>query len=280
MDINLQETPIRKINDIYFKLEYKNPTGSVKDRGVSYQITEAIKHGHKSFVISSSGNAAISACFYAKKLNCDLIVFVSPKISKGKLAKLKSEKCKVVVSDKAVTDAFRFSKKNDIYNLRPSNDPNGWIGYRALARELDKQIGRVGSIFVPVSSGTLLYGIARGFGDLGYLPQLHAVQTTVVNLISSYFDSDYQKTDSSLCDALVAKTTSLKSELIKLIKKSKGFGWIISDPEIKRAWFYLKDKSIITSYEGAATLVAVRKAKEKGFELDNPVVCLLTGKYY
>src|SRR3989338_2581237 len=80
------KTPLVCINGIAFKCEYKNPTGSVKDRGLSFQISKLWEQKGKQAVISSSGNAAISAAAYCRLAGIKLTVFVSPGINRGKLA--------------------------------------------------------------------------------------------------------------------------------------------------------------------------------------------------
>lgn len=276
----LQETSLKEIDGIFFKLEYQNPSGSVKDRGVMHQIEEAKKEGYKNFVVSSSGNAALSAKYWTEKMHLGLTVFVSPNVNKGKLSKLRKTGTKVIVSKRPISDAIKFAKNADAFNLRASTDPNGYIGYKILAKEILNQVEDVGSVFIPASSGTLCYGVASGFDELNHLPQIHVVQTTYCNIIASHFDTDFKKTETSLADALVAKTSVLKEPLIKLVQQSAGSGWVVKDNEIEKAWKYLKRNNILTSFEGAATLAAVQKAKKANFDIQSPIVCLLSGKFY
>src|SRR4030042_3312682 len=79
------KTRLIDIDNVYFKLEYENPTGSVKDRGFAYQIAKLKEKGINKAVISSSGNAAISVANYCKLANIELTVFVGRNINKRKL---------------------------------------------------------------------------------------------------------------------------------------------------------------------------------------------------
>ncbi len=272
-------TTLKKIDDIYFKCEYENPTGSVKDRGLAYQISSLFSKGIKEAVISSSGNAAISAAKYCQMANIILTVFVSPKINKSKLDELEKLAIKIIQSSRPISDAFKYSKEKNIYNLRPSRDPVGHIGYSTIAYELDQEVGKVDAIFFPVSSGTTLVGVAQGYKKLGYIPKLFVVQTTAVHPIASQFDSDFKKTLTSLANSLAAKYSPREKEIAKIIKKSHGGGWVISDEEMIAARNWLLGHNIDCSYEGAATLAALWKAHKKGSVFRNPV-CLLTGKFY
>lgn len=268
-----------KLEGIIFKREDENPTGSVKDRGISYQLEWAKKLEIKDLVISSSGNAAISACYFCQKLDLNLFVFISPKINKKKLAAIQDYPFQVLVNKRAKSGSIKFARKNNYYHLRSSTDPRGTIGYQRIADEILGNRGRIDSIFIPVSSGTTLVGVAEGFRKAGFLPQIHAVQTTAVNTIAKSFDQDFTPSKISLADALVAKHTPRNKQVIELVKESKGWGWVITDEQIIEADRWLQEKGITTSYEGTAALAGIWKARKKNWQLGK-VICLLTGKKY
>lgn len=271
-------TPEVEFDGIIFKREDQNPTGSIKDRGLAYQISKAYEAGHQALVISSSGNAAISAASYCRLAGIKLKVYVSPRINKGKLRKIKALGVEVETSEKAVSEAERFSKKNNVLNLRPSVEKFGSEGYKSLAFELDECLGKIDSLFVPVSSGTSFSGLGAGYRELGYLPMMYAIQTTAVCPIASQFDFDYVPSKFSLADALVARVTKRKDEVLNLIRDSGGGAFVIDDDQITKAWRQLEAFGIETSAEGAVALAAVFKARKKGKNLGKKVVCLLTGQ--
>lgn len=273
-----------EIEGIIFKREDENPTGSVKDRGISYQLNWAKKTGIKNLVLSSSGNAAISACFFGQKFGLRLFIFVSPKINKKKLAIIEKYPYPVFITNRPISDSIKFAKKNKFYHFRSSTDLRGTIGYREIAKEILESQGnqgnrKIGAVFLPVSSGTILAGIAEGFRKLGSLPQIHAVQTPAVCPIAGEFDHDFLPAKSSLAESLVARYTLRKEKIVQLIKESRGWGWVVSDEEIIKADGWLKKHGVITSFEGAAALAGVWKANEKDWQTKK-TVCLLTGKNY
>lgn len=274
-----QDTPVGKIENIYFKCEYLNPSGSVKDRGISYQVEKLLEQDIKSAVISSSGNAAISAALYCNNAGIKLQVFVSPKINHSKLKTLEESGCNIEKTVKPISAAIKYAKENHAMNLRQSTDPNAAFGYEAIAYELERQISKIDAIFLPISSGTTLVGIASGFQRIGYFPSFHIVQTEAIHPLSALFDQNFRKKKESLADAIVAKFTPREDEILEIIKKSNGFGWVISDQEMIAARKWLVAHNLNCSYEGAATLAAYWKAKGKQYHYKNPV-CILTGIYY
>lgn len=272
-------TELKKIKEIYFKCEYQNPTGAVKDRGMAYQISKAFQKHFQKAVISSSGNAAISASNYCNLAGIKLYVFVSTKINPKKLTILKKQKCNLFLTEKPISSAFKFAKENNATDLRGSKDPNAYYGFSTIAFELIKEAPEIDAVFIPVSSGTTMVGIVSGFKKMGKYPAFHIIQTEFVHPIASIFDNDFQKRDSSLADAIVAKFTPRESNIVDLIRISKGFGWVISDKEILIAHKWLRSNNLECSYEGAATLSGLWKAKLRGYKYKNPV-CILTGKNY
>lgn len=273
---NTKEEPLE---EIILKREDTNPTGSLKDRGMAYLISWAYSRGWKELVISSSGNAAIAAARYCQLAGLKLTVFVSPKISPGKLEELKKTEVKVVITDRAVSEAQKYARQTGNFNLRPSLCEFGPEGYQTIAFELLENEGGVEDIFLPVSSGTALVGIARGFKKMGLLPRFHLCQSTAVCPLAAKFTTDFTKEPVSLARALVAKTTPLEKEILAFIHESGGTGWVISNQEIEAAEKRLSEKGIVTSEEGALAYAAIIKARAKNWPLGK-TVCLLTGKKY
>jgi len=273
-------TPLREINSIYFKCEYENPTGSHKDRAMAFQVSRLFEKGIKKAVISSSGNAAISAASYCQLAGIELTVFVSPKIKAKKLNRLEKLSCQIFSTPKPISSAFRFAQENQAINLKQSADENALFGYMTLAFELIESAADIDAIFIPVSGGAGVCGLIRGYKRAGKkLPAIHVVQTEAVHPLSSIFDKDYIEKETSIADAIVAKYSPLYPEIIENIRESKGFGWVIADSDMVNARKWLLENNLKCSYEGAAALAALWKAKKRGMKYRHPV-CILTGKNY
>ncbi|MBI3379747.1 PLP-dependent lyase/thiolase [Candidatus Gottesmanbacteria bacterium] len=273
-------TPLVEVNGIYFKCEFKNPTGSHKDRAFALQVSNIKEKGIKKAVISSSGNAAISAANYCKLAGIALTVFVSPHINKKKLQILENLDCVVIKSNRPVSDSIKYAQKGEIYNLRQSTDINAVIGYESIASEIIDSKISPDAIFLPVSSGTTLIGIANGFKNSKYKIPVHAVQTDLVHPITGIFDKDFPKSDEkSMADAIVARYTPREAEVVNMIKQTGGWGWVITNEEMEKGRVWLYSHDLDCSYEGAATLAALWKATKYGYIYAHPV-CILTGKFY
>jgi len=265
--------------DVILKREDQNPTGSLKDRGLAFLVSKAWSEGFGSFVLSSSGNAAISAANYCNLAKLKLKIFVSPKIDKNKLLVLKQMKADISIDNRPLSMAGRFAKENNLYNLRPSLNQFGSEGYQTISFELAGNKGEISDIFIPCSSGVNLIGLFRGFKKAGKLPRIHLCQPASICPLAGLFDHDYQSEAVSLATSLVAKHSPLKDQILKAVEESRGAGWVIGNDQIKQADKILLKNKIETSAEGALALAAVEKARNKGWKIKRGV-CLLTGKKY
>lgn len=275
------------ISSVFFKREDENPNGSHKDRGLAYQISKAKEKGEKRLLVSSSGNAAISAAAYCRAAGIELFVFVSSKIDKGKLAAIaKNEPAAIIISEKPLTFAEYASKKFNIRNIRSTADENSVFGYRSLGFEIFEHLGELDSIFIAVSSGSTLLGIASAYRDLvnekivKKMPQLHFVQTSRIHPLAKHFDKDFKFEKEVLARAIVARDVPKEKEILDAVSASGGSGWIVQNEGILKASKILRENDVTTSYEGAAALAGIYKAKAKDFDIGQKVVCILTGKAY
>lgn len=250
-------TPLEKFNDVYLKREDKNLTGSAKDRAISIQVENLVKSGYKSAVISSTGNAAISAQYYCDQKDIPLTVFVSPKTNPNKLKLLK----KYQLSDKPISSAFKFAKSENAYFLRQSTDPVALEGYSKIGEELVAQIPEITSIFIPVGSGTTLVGISQ---SLPKSVKIFAVQPASCCPIASLFDNTFIPETETTTDALGAKLLPLKKNILSVVTS----GIVVQNDEV--------GDSINTSPEGNLAYAGYQKAK-KLFEVGDYPVILLTG---
>ncbi len=261
-------TPLIKIDNLYFKREDLNPTGSAKDRALPFQIENLINRGYQSAVISSTGNAAISASFYCQQANIPLTIFVSPKINPSKLSLITG---KVIKSPRPISQAIKFSKANHSYLLRQSTDLVAQIGYGEIAKELLTQLPQISSIFIPVGSGTSLLGISK------ILPKnvkVFAVQPASNPTICSVFSQNYTPETETITDSLSVKYLPLKNEIVKNIQIHGGSGIIVTNKQVINSLEFIKQFN--ASSESALTLAGFYEAK-KLYKIGDFPVILLTG---
>ncbi len=96
----LVQVPFPSEGRIFAKLEYLNPSGSVKARSALYMIQEAEKSGKLkpggTIIEASSGNQGIAAAMIGAALGYNVIITVFEKISDEKYKTLKAYGAKVI----------------------------------------------------------------------------------------------------------------------------------------------------------------------------------------
>lgn len=308
------------ITSLYLKREDHNPTGSHKDRMTAFMMsahlafdktTSEKPETQKQFVVSSSGNAAISAIRFAQIAKAKLYIFISPKTPQEKIERLtkaanqldiaednvqiitkedsENLKPKVFFTDRAVSDSIKFAKKYNLTLLRGSTDKYATQGFRTIAQELVENGTLFTDMFIPSSSGTTVLGIYEGYLKQNeqkikldpttiplIIPRFHVIQTETVHPISEEFDKSFTPQKESIAQAITDKVSHRKTEIVKVIKETNGFGWIVSDKEIKAAQEILSKYNVICSNEGAMTIAGIIKAKSSGWDIRS-AVCIITG---
>lgn len=271
---------------LYLKREDLHPLLSHKGRSLPYMIEIYIAQGHASFVVSSSGNAALAAGLFIKKYNQKnkdklmLKIFVGENIDNKKLRllkKLQDKNISITKTKNPKQNAFQMNKNKTAKLLRQSTDDLALVGYKSLARELS-QIKNISAIFIPTSSGTTAQGLYEAFQKLKITPQIHIVQTTACHPLAEEFSKTKNISQKSLANAIVDKVAHRKEKIIAEIKNSHGFGWIADNKQIEETIKITQQaEKIKLSPNSALSIVGLRQAIKNNWNFTGPIVCLVTG---
>ena len=186
-------TPMVKINklnegraNIFAKLEYFNPAGSVKDRPALYMLVQAEKRGliNKDTVIiePTSGNTGIGLAFACAIKGYRMILTMPESMSLERRLLLKGYGAELVLTDAAkgmqgaVDKAEELHKeiKNSFIPQQFSNPDNPESHYFSTAEEIWQDMEEKVDILVAgVGTGGTLCGCAKRLKELN--PQLKAI---------------------------------------------------------------------------------------------------------
>jgi threonine synthase len=179
-------TPIVPYDKFLLKLEGISPTGSFKDRGAATVITAARAAGARVVVEDSSGNAGTAIAAYAAAAGLRARIFAPADIVPIKakaIQVLGAELIKISGPRSAVTEAA-LTAARDGYDVGHARDDAFLEGTKTIAYELFEELGdELHDVVTPVGQGTVLIGLAMGFGDLvaaGRItkaPRLHGIQS-------------------------------------------------------------------------------------------------------
>ena len=165
-------TPIKKLNNIFIKLEYKNPAGSIKDRAAVYMLNDAYNKGYKEIVEATSGNTGIALAYYGKYFNITPTIFMpsSYSIERQKIMKLYGANLILVDGgmNDAINEAKEYAKKNNSHFINQFNNKMNEISHlQTTAPEILAQVPRIDYFVAGVGSGGTLMGIAKRLKPYG-----------------------------------------------------------------------------------------------------------------
>jgi threonine synthase len=174
-DLGLLATPLvagRTEAATFLKLESANPTGSHKDR--FHAVTSALARlgGALGVVTASTGNHGVSCAAHAARDGLPCIVFATGELPSALRVQIEAYGAAIVQVDdderrsriRALTREGWLPATSSDPALSGAGNPYGLDGYAAIADEIVAELGYAPAIVcVPVASGDLLAGVARGF---------------------------------------------------------------------------------------------------------------------
>ena len=175
------KTPILKLHslvssdiaDVYLKLEYFNPGGSIKDRVAYSMIRQGEKEGilKKGSVIvePTSGNTGIGLAMVCAAKGYELLITMPETMSIERRKLLKIYGAKIILTPKeqgmegAIKKAEELSKENGYFMpMQFENQANPLIHSETTAKELIEQMdGKIDALVSGVGTGGTITGIAK-----------------------------------------------------------------------------------------------------------------------
>lgn len=158
------------LDELWFKLESCNPTGSFKDRGMVVAVAHAIEEGAQAIMCASTGNTSASAAAYAARAGLECFVLVpGGKVAAGKMAQAVAFGAKIVEVDgnfdealnaaRAITDRYPISIVNSVNMYRIE-------GQKTAAFEINHDLGEAPDILsIPVGNAGNITAYWKGFTE-------------------------------------------------------------------------------------------------------------------
>jgi len=288
-------TPLTKLsNNIYFKMESLNPTGSFKDRGSTALIStlhKQIKKKKGYIAEDSSGNAGASIAAYAARANLKAKIYVPENVAGPKFNQIQfygAEINKIKGNRSKVAEEAQKPEKGKFYAGHILH-PLFRDGIRSLAYEIAEQLDWQAPerVYLPVSAGTLLLGVINGFKHLTEsniihkIPKIIACQTKQVSplyyrLKNLHYTPPEKVT--SIADALVSTNPPLLELMVKSLKETNSDAIIVHENEILEAFNGLAKLGFFVEPSSAVAYAAYEKQlKTKEIQKNEKTVIILTG---
>lgn len=287
------------LDELWFKLEYLNPTGSFKDRAAALGLSLAKEWGYVGVFTASSGNAAAATSAYSARANTKCLILIRDDVTSQKISQI-AMYSPFLIRVKSLFDSRK--KLEEALRLTQSSLPKWfnhffWAPYNPLLVDAFKTISFEmilenpevpRYLFVPVAGGDLIYGLYKGFREMyeadmiRRIPALVAVQgeganPTILAIERGLESVPEIKRADTIAGALRVNFGAEHSLLA--VRGSGGFGISVTDEEILEAQKGVaKLEGIFCETSSAAAIAAVKKAKDKGFiNRNEPVAVVITG---
>jgi threonine synthase len=187
------------VDSLHIKDEGRNPTGTVLDRGLSLAVTAAVAADANLLAHASPGNSGQSAAAYAGRAGIRSYAFVPSRAPFPNKAMTNVHGGDMRVAGGRYPDAveaLHTQLKSEWFTLQEFDNPARHEGYKTLAYELVGHADVPDAVFVPASTGEVVYGLVKGFRELRELglvddlPRIIAAQPTGCAPIATAFESE------------------------------------------------------------------------------------------
>jgi threonine synthase len=285
------------LSDVWLKDEGRNPTGSFKARGMAVAVTRAKALGVKGFVVPTAGNAGGAAAAYAARAGMAIHIYMPKDAPLANVRECRAVGADVHLIDGLINDAGRIAaadaQEHGWFDLATLKEPYRVEGKKTMGYEIaqDMQWQLPDVIIYPTGGGTGLIGIWKAFEEmeaLGWIgsqrPRMVAVQASGCQPIVTAFEHDqllselHQNAHTIAAGLRVPKPLGDRM-MLRAIRASGGAAIAVSDEAIvQMAERVLQVEGISMAYEGAATLVAAKELRDRGWlDPQEKIVCLNTG---
>ena len=199
--VELQKIPTRKgvTNKILTKIEYLNPTGSLKDRIYYEMITEAIESGDlkpgMEILEASTGNAGIACAFVGGMLGFNVTIVMPEGMSEERRKIMRAYGARILFTPGGESDVDLCEKKvEELITKYPgkywqpdqfSNPDNVAAHYKTTGPEIWRQAnGQVDCFLASQGTGGTLTGIGRFLREKNRNVALYAVEPTEAPMLA------------------------------------------------------------------------------------------------
>ena len=156
------------LDELWFKLEMCNPTGSFKDRGMVMAVAKALEEGAKAIMCASTGNTSASAAAYAARSGIESFVLVpGGNVATGKLAQAVAFGSTIIHIEGNFDDALNAAR--ELTRVHPvalvnSVNPHRIEGQKTASFEIAEALGDAPDILaIPVGNAGNITAYWKGF---------------------------------------------------------------------------------------------------------------------
>ncbi|NRA46424.1 MAG: threonine synthase [Oligoflexales bacterium] len=281
-------------DQLAFKHEGENPSGSFKDRGMTVAVSQAKRLGKKIYACASTGNTSASLALYAALNGGQALVFIpSGKISLGKLSQALAygATCISITGDfdKSMQLVKQAAEELGIYLVNSLN-PFRVEGQKTIIWDILQQLKWQAPDWIITPAGNL--GNTSAFGKaieeavaakwITKKPKIAAIQASGANPFATSFKHNFESlepvTANTVASAIQIGNPVNFPKAKRTITQTNGLVEQVTDKEILEAKYMLDKNAIGCEPASACSLAGLKKLRQNNtIKKTDSVVCILTG---
>jgi threonine synthase len=293
--------PQAGLDQLWFKLESVNPTGSYKDRFAAAAIAQMLAEDKRLCIATSSGNtgSALAAYCAAADIRCRIAIVETARANKlnqmlaygAEIFRIKGFGIDPEISKQTFAALSNHGSQIDVA-LQISAycySPVGMAGVQTISYELADDLEEIDHVFVPAGGGGLTLAIARAFGDLvrtnrlANRPRVHCVQPsgndTIAGPLRKGLEHARQVDCTTEISGLQVPIVLDGNEVIVECRASGGTGHVVEDDEVFAVQKRLaREEGLLCEPAAAVSIAGALQAMRSGeIAVTDSVVCIVTG---
>ena len=274
-------------DELYFKLEGCNPTGSFKDRGMVVAIAKALEAGSRAIACASTGNTSASAAAYGARCGLSTVVLIPRgEVATGKLAQASAHGAKILALDCTFDRALQLAREliqRAPITLVNSVNPHRLEGQKTAAFEIVDYLGDAPDyLFIPVGNAGNITAYWRGFAqyrEVGRATRTPRMMGFQAEGAAPIVRGAPVQRPTTIASAIRIGNPASWSGAIAARDQSDGIIDSVTDEEIMEAYSLLASREgIFCEPASAASFAGLTKLCRAGLEVRGQrVVCVITG---
>lgn len=249
-------------NQIYFKMENLQKTGSFKIRGAVNKIANLTdSEKERGIIASSAGNHAQGVALGAKAQGIRATIVMPSTAPMAKVTATKSYRAEVILCGEVYDDAYakacEVQKATGAVFIHPFDDDYVIAGQGTIGLEILEELPELDIVVVPVGGGGILSGIAIALKSLKPSIKIIGVQTANVPSMQEALKIGHPieiKAIATIADGIAVKKAGSKT--FEIIEKYVDEIITVTEDEIANAILYMMEKNKVMAEGAGATAAA------------------------
>lgn len=290
------------IRQLYIKYEGENPSGTQKDRIAFAQVHDAFRRNYEVMSLATCGNYGVAVAYAAYLAGLECRIYIPQSFHTERIREMEKFAARIIrlpgSYEETVRASSRLAAENSWYDANPGGaNTTLQIGaYATIALEIYDQLRDAPKIIAaPVSNGTLLAGVYRGFvslfkrGKTSKIPVFIAGSAANKNPIITSFKAGLdscldinpkQVKETAINEPLINWHSFDGDEALYALQQTNGEAAHVSDKKMREMSTFLHKKEGYRILPAStAGLIAMLERHERNTFINDRYVAILTGRY-